>query len=153
MAKGRVNRRAGVTGSESLPEVPRPFADNTKLSGLGSRTTRLARADLSFPRRRPNVVQVPARGVLAAGVPRLFVARRGRSQVLTQFRFAPPRPPRPPIGGRRGGAVRLSLDPRVGVCVQRKQRKQVLFALGRAGYRGSVKAKTFRRSYNSQWRC
>lgn len=146
MAKGRVNRRAGVTGSESLPEVPRPFADNTKLSSLGSRTTRLARADLEFGRRRQKVVLV--RGLPARGYSRPHQATPPLAKRLSVALGFLRRQPR--VGSVR---ERLKADPRIGFCVQRKERRQVLFALKRAGYGGSVKAKTFRRSYKSQWRC
>lgn len=38
-------------------------------------------------------------------------------------------------------------------CIQRKARRQVLFALRRAGYAGSAKARTWRRTSNSQYAC
>lgn len=42
---------------------------------------------------------------------------------------------------------------RVKVCVDRKRRREVLFAFGRAGYGGSAKKLHWRRTPDSQWRC
>lgn len=48
---------------------------------------------------------------------------------------------------------RVRSPKKVMFCVVRKQRRQVLFALRRAGYSGSVKKRFYRRDYSSQWRC
>lgn len=42
---------------------------------------------------------------------------------------------------------------RVRFCVRRKQRKEVLFALGRAGYSGSARKMHWRRNASSQYSC
>lgn len=49
--------------------------------------------------------------------------------------------------------LEIRLPAKVRFCVQRQQRRQVLFAKGRAGYRGSAKKRFWRRTANSQWRC
>lgn len=65
---------------------------------------------------------------------------------------------------RSAAALRRSLDPaltrlqirvpaRVKFCQQRKVRREVLFAMRRAGYSGSAKKRYWRRSQNSQYRC
>lgn len=38
-------------------------------------------------------------------------------------------------------------------CVRRKQRREVLFAIRRAGYSGSARKPYYRRTVNSQYRC
>ena len=50
-------------------------------------------------------------------------------------------------------ALRVRVPNRVYFCVQRQQRKQVLFALGRAGYSGSARKRHYNRTQNSQYRC
>lgn len=67
---------------------------------------------------------------------------------------APPRVSRP---AKRGSFSPLSLlrifsPKRVVFCVRRKIRKEVLFALGRAGFRGSSPG-PYRRTQDSQYKC
>lgn len=50
-------------------------------------------------------------------------------------------------------ALAVRLPAKVRFCIQRKQRKQVLFALDRAGYRGSAPKRHYIRNSNSQYRC
>lgn len=59
------------------------------------------------------------------------------------------RPTQRPLHAKR--ISRLYADPRTVVCVRRRQRKEVLFALNRSGRNGT--GKPYRRSYSSQWRC
>lgn len=47
----------------------------------------------------------------------------------------------------------VHLPARVRFCVQRKQRREVLFALKRAGFRGSAPKKRYRRNASSNYRC
>lgn len=47
----------------------------------------------------------------------------------------------------------LKVPSRVRFCVQRKERRQVLFALERAGYRGSAPKRHYQRTQESQYRC
>lgn len=42
---------------------------------------------------------------------------------------------------------------RVKFCVQRKRRREVLFAFGRAGFRGSAPKRSYRRTVNSNYGC
>lgn len=49
--------------------------------------------------------------------------------------------------------LQISAPSRALFCVRRKQRKEVLFALGRAGFRGSAPKKHYRRTQDSQYRC
>lgn len=53
---------------------------------------------------------------------------------------------------REFGRLRIAAPSRVRFCVQRLQRKQVLFARGIAGRRGSAPG-PYRRTENSNWRC
>lgn len=139
MARGSVRRRTGGE-SQSSPNgtLPRPIADISKLSIGDSRTVPIVEADLSFPRARPNVALVYPGG------------RRRRPQVLAK-------PPLTSVKSLRRKPRRvleaLLGDPRVSFCAKRKERREVLFAMKRAGYRGSVKKKSWRRTFNSQWRC
>lgn len=45
------------------------------------------------------------------------------------------------------------LPSRVRFCIERKQRREALFAFGRAGYSGSVKKRSYRRSSSSKYGC
>lgn len=47
----------------------------------------------------------------------------------------------------------IRVPTKVGFCLQRKQRREVLFALRRAGFGGSAPKRRYRRTQNSQWRC
>lgn len=94
-----------------------------------------------------------ARAARAVVVPRVHAARsaalRGQSVV---FGIRPP-----PIGGLRGRMPSFGLQvrapSRARFCLQRKQRKEVLFAYGVAGRRGVGRGKRWNRNANSQWRC
>lgn len=61
--------------------------------------------------------------------------------------------------GRRSEAMQslsglgLRVPDRVRFCVQRKQRRQVLFAQGRAGFGGSAPKRHYVRRAESAWRC
>lgn len=50
------------------------------------------------------------------------------------------------------GLNRLLANPRVTMCVRRKQRREVLFAMRRAGFSGSAPG-PYRRTNNSSWSC
>lgn len=142
MGKGRVNRRAGGPVHEVLADtLPRPFADTTKPYKFPE-----AIPDRSFPGGKRNVVLVrglPARGYSprSGQIPfpakRLFTDVERRRAAKNVLRFV----------------ERLKADPRVSYCVRRKERREVLFAMKRAGFGGSARKKTWRRTYNSQWRC
>lgn len=79
-------------------------------------------------------------------------APRGRSlYVGTRLSYAPPYRRRLYAGWQR---FELGTMPhRVGFCVRRKQRREVLFALGRAGYGGSAPKRHYRRNMNSNYGC
>lgn len=47
----------------------------------------------------------------------------------------------------------VKIPDRVKFCVQRKERRETLFALNRAGYSGSAKKRFWNRKKSSQWRC
>lgn len=68
-------------------------------------------------------------------------------------RVSPPRAPAPPWGG---GGVPFALVTRfprqVRYCIQRGMRREVLFARGVAGRRGSAPG-PYRRKESSNWRC
>lgn len=49
--------------------------------------------------------------------------------------------------------LEVRVPQRVRFCLQRKQRREVLFAWKRAGFRGSAPKRFYRRSQNSQYRC
>lgn len=94
------------------------------------------------------------RRLLHRGVPRLVVARPVRRERGGWFANSPL-----PTGRLRGG-IRASWRPtldelpsRVRFCVQRKQRREVLFAKERAGFSGSAKKSSWRRSSTSQYGC
>lgn len=74
-----------------------------------------------------------------------------RSYTGRGFRYFPP--PRARRGAALSPGLSIRLPGRVRFCVQRAQRRQVLFALGRAGYSGSAPKRSYRRTQNSQWRC
>lgn len=62
------------------------------------------------------------------------------------------------LGSRSLDALRplqIRVPMRARFCVQRKQRREVLFAFRRVGYSGSSPGRrnTYRRSANSHWRC
>lgn len=70
--------------------------------------------------------------------------------------WSPPAPPRRFPRQRSFTGLRtlqIRVPPRVKFCIQRKERREVLFALGRAGFRGSAPKRRYRRTQNSQWRC
>lgn len=48
--------------------------------------------------------------------------------------------------------LKLDAPNRVMFCIRRKLRKEVLFALGKAGFSGSTRGR-YRRTADSQWRC
>jgi len=50
-------------------------------------------------------------------------------------------------------ALSVRVPTRVKFCLQRKQRREVLFAFRRAGYGGSAPKRSYRRTQNSQYRC
>lgn len=50
-------------------------------------------------------------------------------------------------------SLRIRAPAKVVFCVRRKERREVLFAKQRAGFRGSAKKRFWRRSQNSQYRC
>lgn len=56
-------------------------------------------------------------------------------------------------GYRYMPALQIRVPARAYFCVQRKVRRRALFAMGRAGYSGSVKKRYYRRTANSHWRC
>lgn len=133
--KGSVRRRSGGPDDEVLTgaPLPRPFADTTKLSRGDNRVMPRAEADLSFPRSRANLV-ARRQAQFFPAKPLLTVQRRTRI-------------PR--------AIVNLALrgDSRESFCVRRKERREVLFALKRAGFGGSARKKVWRRNYQSKWRC
>lgn len=49
--------------------------------------------------------------------------------------------------------TQLSLHPKVLVCVKRKQRRETLFALNRAGGAGSAPKRHYKRTIDSQFSC
>lgn len=49
--------------------------------------------------------------------------------------------------------LRIRVPTRVKFCVARKQRREVLFAMERAGYSGSAPKRHYRRNEDSNWRC
>lgn len=51
------------------------------------------------------------------------------------------------------GRLFYSAPARVRKCVQRKERRAVLFALERAGFAGSAPKRHYRRTEDSNWRC
>lgn len=55
--------------------------------------------------------------------------------------------------GRTFDLLRMLTPSRVRFCVQRKARREVLFALGRAGYSGSAPRSHYRRSGSSLYKC
>lgn len=81
------------------------------------------------------------------------------------FGRLPYQTPRRSAEGKRRSISRSSTPPlakqplfvrvplRVGFCVRRKARREVLFALRRAGYGGSAPKRHYRRTQDSQWRC
>lgn len=146
MKKGSLRRRPGgadFQGPNELVSLPRPFADTSKLSVAPSRARPTARADLEVGRkRRVNLTRgLPARGYSLRSGPSPSLAKR-RSVAFGFLRRQP-----------RVFLDALRADPRVSFCVSRKKRREVLFALNRAGFRGSARKVKWKRSYNSQWRC
>lgn len=132
--QGRVNRRTGGPVPEALTEtLPRPFADITKRAWDDRGIPAQARLDTEMP---------PAR------------ARRVRT-------WTPPLPLAKPLlrssAERRSRGLsflsKLRADPRVGFCLKRGIRREVLFAMRVAGSRGVGRGKKWKRNYNSQWRC
>lgn len=89
-----------------------------------------------------------------AGQPHDYLVRR-RRRLPVPVRV----PPVPhPFARQRAASwqafrlLKVRVPSRVRFCVQRHQRKQVLFARGVAGRRGSAPG-PYRRTENSQWRC
>lgn len=65
--------------------------------------------------------------------------------------------PRRVVGPRRGPyfppSVSIRAPSRADFCLRRAVRRQVLFAKKRAGYSGSAKKRSWRRTQNSYYRC
>lgn len=63
------------------------------------------------------------------------------------------RPPRSPFPDKRlVGQLLMRAPSRVKFCVDRKARREVLFAFKRAGYRGSA-PRSYKRTEDSQYSC
>lgn len=148
MSKNSKRQRHPGDGSFSSTRMRAP--DVNSLSRLATRESSPAqvkwlRGDGDFRTPRAEV-PLSARGV--------------RRWTLNQFlRLRPP-----PRALRRGAALytgtrdfarAYSLQSWRGVayCARRKVRRQVLFALRRAGYSGSAPKKHYQRGQSSQWRC
>lgn len=98
--------------------------------------------------------------VYALPLPTVYRGREPRRLARSaMFAITPSFPAKQALVGRRFGrvsplGVTLNRMPsRVRFCVQRGQRREVLFALGRAGYRGSAPKRSYRRSANSNYGC
>lgn len=111
--------------------------------------------DLELPRDELRL-SLDAFEVPAVGVPGwVSLARQARSwRVLEPVsRRSPPRAPAPPWGGGGVPFALVTKFPRqVRYCMQRHSRREVLFARGVAGRRGSAPG-PYRRKESSNWRC
>lgn len=141
----------GVVVASSTPVLPRPqervqsdvFEDDRRWSYSSTRSAVSGGVPgrRFTPGRKPGFYPaLPARGISAhRGVANLF-SSSGRPPSLLKAQL------------RALEEVRARAPSRVRFCVQRKQRKEVLFALGRAGFSGSARGK-YRRTSSSQYRC
>lgn len=113
------------------------------------------------PYTRPNALFAlpPAhesvRRSFAFGVPRQFAARQMRfKRDLFLSLSARPRPRAQRRRADSFGFLRhLKLQPQALICVKRKQRREVMFALGVAGGSGAMRGRRFRRTQDSQYGC
>lgn len=96
----------------------------------------------------PGLHDAPRRRVLASGVTRGFVAHPVRRSSLLKLILGARRLP-----SHSGGERPLAVSKAALICVRRKRRREVLFALGRAGYRGSAPKRHYRRTADSYYRC
>lgn len=71
--------------------------------------------------------------------------------------YYPPYGPRRVVGSQRlyssWDTLQIRVPRKAVFCVRRKSRREVLFALRRAGFRGSAPKRHYRRSQDSLWRC
>lgn len=143
-----MNRRRSQRGGSSRDQVP--GGRSADLTGL-DRLPRPVRLDDERDELRVLLGPRPAvEAVYPWASPR---ASRG-------LRSYPPSPP----AKRAVGASKLwrysplrvlqmSAPASTRFCVMRKQRREVLFAFRRAGYRGSARKRSWRRTGDSQYRC
>lgn len=127
---------SGLGGSYSLPNdlsLPQPVLNSLRLNAGVSvrpnRTTRIYYPPGSATQTRGrfmNVLSTPLRS-------RPVIALRA---VLPPLR-----------------ALAIRVPNRVSFCLQRKSRREVLFALRRAGFRGSAPKRHYLRRQSSAWRC
>lgn len=142
MAGRRSSKREGVRSSFSYSPGRRPLTPEGVLQDESS----LARYTVPLGRRALAVQAVYPR------------ARSARTRYIQLSRF-PSLSTKPPVGRlplRRGYADALKVlraNPLVRFCVQRKARREVLFAFSVAGRRGVGAGKRWRRSVNSTWSC
>lgn len=131
----------------SIPHVVPPFRGSSLDAQSGDLYAQLLELG-----RSPEAAVYPWRPYLGTLSPGLRSPQSRRSQAGRGYSYsAPPRPSRRAFGFQ--SLLSIATPSRVAFCVRRTIRRQVLFALGRAGYSGSAPKRHYRRTQNSQWRC
>lgn len=142
MARRRRSDRTGGAqfDAPSAKALPRPFLDLWRHDDVPELLeSRRDHGMLDVLREEEAVYPEPPRG-LRLGFP-VPLDKRARS-ALRKLRDY-----------RARSLLRIQVPAKVKFCIDRRERREVLFARGRAGYSGSVKKRYWRRGASSSWRC
>lgn len=140
--KGSGSRQTGERFSSSSYAAPAELVD----VGVGSRPAGRP-ADLDF-----DFGVVPAHPNEWVDSP--LAPRRSEQSHITRQRFVPPNGLAPWVGQRTvPAALRIRFPLETRLCFNRKQRREVLFAQRKAGFRGSAPKRSYKRSGDSLYSC